>query len=274
VNSIQHSGDRLDNPIFNGGGFIGSVTGSECAAKCDDPSNKDKHGRTCVAFEHSSQDYNAVASCALAWGCDYTRYWSGGKTYIRNPPTFSPSDAPTTPQPTFAPSDAPTTSKPTFSPSDAPTTSKPTFAPSEVPTTSNPTFVPSKSPIITPQETQYTGHATSQCYVNSIQHSGDRLDNPIFNGGGFIGSVTGSECAAKCDDPSNKDKHGRTCVAFEHSSQDYNAVASCALAWGCDYTRDWSGGKTYIRNRRALASLEEENFVQIGSRLLQNERKM
>merc|ERR1712137_674647 len=96
-----------------------------------------KHGRTCVAFEHSSQDYHGVASCALAWGCDYTRDWSGGKTYIR--------------------------------------------------------------------KTQYTGHATSQCYVNSIQHSGDRLDNPIFNGGGFIGSVTGSECAAKCDDPSNKD---------------------------------------------------------------------
>merc|ERR1712137_750135 len=138
-----------------------------------------KHGRTCVAFEHSSQDYHGVASCALAWGCDYTRDWSGGKTYIR--------------------------------------------------------------------KTQYTGHATSQCYVNSIQHSGDRLDNPIFNGGGFIGSVTGSECAAKCDDPSNKDRHGRTCVAFEHSSQDYNAVASCALAWGCDYTRYWSGGKTYIR---------------------------
>merc|ERR1712198_172789 len=95
------------------------------------------------------------------------------------PPTFSPSDAPTTPQPTFAPSNAPTaskptfvpsnvptTSKPTFVPSDAPTTSKPTFAPSEGPTTSNPTFAPSKSPIITPPVT-YTTHHKKQCPSNN-----------------------------------------------------------------------------------------------------------
>jgi len=96
-------------------------------------------------------------------------------------------------------------------------------------------------------QTKYTEYGSSQCYVNSIQHSGDRIDNPIFNGGGFIGSYTGPECAAFCDDLSNTDEQGRTCVAFEHSSQDYNAVASCALAWGCDYTKSWSGGNTYVK---------------------------
>merc|ERR1712198_543041 len=140
-----------------------------------DPSNKDRHGRTCVAFEHSSQDYNAVASCALAWGCDYTRYWSGGKTYIRNPPTFSPSDAPTTPQPTF-------------SPSDAPTTSKPTFAPSEVPTTSNPTFVPSKSPIITPPD----------CTNNCVSTPGWTIDSNPVTTCGWMEHICGPMRRGEC----------------------------------------------------------------------------
>jgi len=112
---------------------------------------------------------------------------------------------------------------------------------------------------------EYTTHAYSQCWVNNVQHSGDREDNPIFNGGGFIGSYTGAECARFCDDMSNTDQHGRTCVAFEHSSQDYNAVASCALAWGCDHTEHWSGGKTYIRSSETCMDASTANNGQYNT---------
>merc|ERR1712131_238921 len=135
---------------------------------------------TCEAGELNEDDCNALSNVRARGNCDYA---SNPQICIR-PPTFSPSDAPTTPQPTFAPSnapttskptfvpsDAPTTSKPTFSPSDAPTTSKPTFSPSEGPTTSNPTFAPSKSPIITPQVT-YTTHYKKQCPSNNWVKSG------------------------------------------------------------------------------------------------------
>jgi len=143
---------------------------------------------SCEAGELNEDDCNALSNVRARGTCDYA---NNPQICIR-PPTFTPSDAPTTPQPTFAPSDAPTTSKPTFvpsdapttskptfapsdapttskptfSPSDAPTTSKPTFAPSEVPTTSNPTFAPSKSPIPTPQVT-YTTHYKKQCPSNN-----------------------------------------------------------------------------------------------------------
>ena len=73
----------MDNPIFGGGGFIGRMTGDECRDKCDDRSNKDSNGRRCVAYEHSSQNNADVANCALAWACDFTRFWNGGATYIR-----------------------------------------------------------------------------------------------------------------------------------------------------------------------------------------------
>jgi len=148
---------------------------------------------TCEAGELTEDDCNALSNVRARGNCDYA---NNPQICIR-PPTFSPSDAPTTPQPTFAPSDppttskptfspsdapttskptfapsdAPTTSKPTFAPSDAPTTSKPTFAPSEGPTTSNPTFAPSKSPIITPQVT-YTTHHKKQCPSNNWYKEG------------------------------------------------------------------------------------------------------
>merc|ERR1719397_207006 len=80
-------------------------------------------------------------------------------------------------------------------------------------------------------------------------YSEDKLDNPMFGGGGFSGSYTGAQCKELCDDVNNVDSHGRACVAFEHSSQDYDAVASCALAWACDRTEKWNGGKAYIRPR-------------------------
>merc|ERR1712136_573741 len=122
---------------------------------------------TCEAGELTEDDCNALSNVRARGNCDYADY---PQICIR-PPTFSPSDAPTTPKPTFSPSDAPTTSKPTFAPSDAPTTSKPTFAPSEGPTTSNPTFAPSKSPIITPQVT-YTTHHKKQCPSNNWYKEG------------------------------------------------------------------------------------------------------
>merc|ERR1719326_1549311 len=141
ANSAPYIGDRLENPIFNGGGFIGQMTGSECAAECTNPANVDGFGRPCVAFEHSSQDYAAVANCALAWACDYTEKWSGGAAYIR-------------------------------------------------------------------AYMKYTKHEKSQCQANFAPYNGDRLDNPIFNGGGFIGQMTGSECAAECTNPANVDGFG------------------------------------------------------------------
>jgi len=92
----------------------------------------------------------------------------------------------------------------------------------------------------------YTKSGYSQCFTYSTPYPGDRLDNPIFNGGGFIGAMTGSECEARCN--SDHDPHGRPCVAIEHSSQNHDAVANCALAWACDYTQSWNGGAVYIRN--------------------------
>jgi len=94
---------------------------------------------------------------------------------------------------------------------------------------------------------EYVKHGKSQCYANAAPNNGDSRDNPIFGGGGFIGQMTGTECEAQCNDPSNVDEHGRECVAFEHSSQNYDAVANCALAWACDYTKSWNGGAAYIQ---------------------------
>lgn len=108
-----------------------------------------------------------------------------------------------------------------------------------------PTSIPSMAPTMVPGE--YIAHSHAQCHVNTIQYPGDRHNNPIFGGGGFIGRYTGSDCARLCDDTSNRDGYGRRCVAFEHKSQDFNAEADCALAWGCDETKHWSGGRTYIK---------------------------
>ena len=94
---------------------------------------------------------------------------------------------------------------------------------------------------------KYQSYQYSQCYTSSAPYDGDRLDNPIFGGGGFIGRMTGDECRDRCDDGSNKDSNVRRCVAYEHSSQNPADVANCALAWACDFTRPWNGGATYIR---------------------------
>ena len=95
---------------------------------------------------------------------------------------------------------------------------------------------------------EYQSYQSSQCYTSSATYVGDRLDNPIFGGGGFIGRMTGDECRSNCNDVSNKDSHGRSCVAYEHSSQNPANLANCALAWACDFTKPWNGGATYIKN--------------------------
>jgi len=112
---------------------------------------------------------------------------------------------------------------------------------------------------------EYIKHGKSQCRADAAPYDGDRLDNPIFGGGGFIGQMTGAECEAQCNDPSNVDEHGRECVAFEHSSQNYDAVANCALAWACDFTKSWSGGTTYIRANTMLHT-DRYNFQLRGDK--------
>ena len=94
----------------------------------------------------------------------------------------------------------------------------------------------------------YQSYQSSQCYANSAPYDGDSVDNPVFGGSGYIGSMTGEECRSQCDDESLVDSHGRRCVAYEHSSQNPSDVANCALAWACDFTKPWTGGAVYIRN--------------------------
>jgi len=311
-NFAFYRGDRFDNPIFNGASSIGQMTGSECEAECTNPANVDSRGRPCVAFEHSSQDYDAVANCALAWACDYTTPWHGGASYIRvSLPTTSPSALPSMSPSTDEPSMSPSADEPSVSPTNEPTGCVTIFQHGDFSGTSvslnigeynlldlgdlgndeassmivghackitlfadghfkgeHVTFTPGSYGIdaftstigndklssCIVEATEYIKHEKSQCQANFAPYNGDRLDNPIFNGGGFIGQMTGSECAAECTNPANVDGFGRPCVAFEHSSQDYDAVANCALAWACDYTEKWSGGAAYIRAHMNLPS--------------------
>eukprot|EP00947_MAST-08B_sp_MAST-8B-sp1_P002944 g2944.t1 len=86
-----------------------------------------------------------------------------------------------------------------------------------------------------------------QCFVNGDKavHHGDRTDNPVFGGGGFIGTLTLDECKARCD--TDKGPRGRPCVAIEFvdGGGDSSGKKLCALLWGCDYVRDWTGGSVY-----------------------------
>jgi len=89
--------------------------------------------------------------------------------------------------------------------------------------------------------------AKKQCYVKKIQHRGDRLDNPIFEGGNFAGTMTFKDCKRACE--TQKDSKGRKCVAFEMSdggrALGAHEKVPCALAWGCDYVKNWWGGSVF-----------------------------
>jgi len=194
VNQKQYNNDRLDNPMFNGGGFWSySTTMEECAMKCADPRTLDPRGRRCVAFEFSIPSKTTVKSrsrCAFAWGCDYTKNWSGGSVWR-----------------------------------------------------------PTKACLITRSGRKWCQDTKSQCFVSATQYKNDRLDNPMFNGGGFWSkSTTMEECARKCADPTNVDPKGRRCVAFEFSIPSKTNLKSrsrCAFAWGCHYTKYWRGGSVW-----------------------------
>jgi len=338
ANFAPYDGDKLGNPIFNGGGFIGQMTGSECEAECTNPANVDEFGRPCVAFEHSSQNYDAVANCALAWACDYTEKWTGGASYIRaytdlpsdyalaasdvcvsavdvdgtlfdvfytgmvdstklvhtsgsvtcnvnTPNRYSnwgctPGDAGLAIR--LLADDELTRKFPSSGTEDlTENTEVETWYKLEGHDSSSDSLTfngPSQAilhryravyadalpvwnsdhdnggevcfDVFMKAATAYVKHGHSQCFSNNAPFDGDRVDNPIFGTGGFIGEMTGAECEAQCNDPTNVDEHGRPCVAFEHAHQCYEAVANCALAWACDYTKEWSGGNVYSRAYR------------------------
>ena len=91
--------------------------------------------------------------------------------------------------------------------------------------------------------------ANRQCIVYDTEYDGDRLDNPIFEGGGFIGTLTLADCMAHCD--LSSDSKGRECVAIEWSDggqlRSSSITKKCALVWGCDDTSNWGGGSVYQR---------------------------
>jgi hypothetical protein len=102
--------------------------------------------------------------------------------------------------------------------------------------------------------------ANKQCHVHTdkVVHTGDRADNPVIlnpaNGGGFFGKVDRLHCQGLCN--TEKDPHGRPCVAFEFSDSGFEQPGycrgwgckrHCALTWGCDYTKPWTGGSVYMR---------------------------
>ena len=94
----------------------------------------------------------------------------------------------------------------------------------------------------------YESHPASQCHTSSTFYPEDTMDNPIFGGGRFFNDgslMTGDECREACDDASNVDDYGRPCVAYEHSSQNPDDLAKCALAWACESVESWDGGSAY-----------------------------
>lgn len=71
----------------------------------------------------------------------------------------------------------------------------------------------------------------AQCFVDEIEYDGDRTDNPIFEGGGFIGTMTLAQCKSECT--SRTDSKGRPCVAIEWSdggsTQSDSTTKSCGI---------------------------------------------
>ena len=83
----------------------------------------------------------------------------------------------------------------------------------------------------------------SQCYSNTVELEGDRLDNPVWS----VGDQTLSQCKAMCS--TERDAFGRPCVAIEYKDGGQNLPASekrnCNMAWACDFTESWSDGSVY-----------------------------
>jgi len=98
-----------------------------------------------------------------------------------------------------------------------------------------------------PSPTYGKRHATKQCFVDRIQYPGDRKDNPVFEGGGFVGVLRLDECKARCN--RERDSKGRSCVAIEWKDDGHNLKysekRSCALLWGCDSLSHWGGGSVF-----------------------------
>jgi len=111
----------------------------------------------------------------------------------------------------------------------------------------------------TPPPPKYGGRqAKKQCFVNKTQYPGDRKDNPVFEGGGFIGTLTLDACEAQCD--KRKDSKGRPCVAIEWvdggRNLGPNEKRSCAVLWGCDYLQGWGGGSVFKKISEATITLD------------------
>jgi len=81
VEATQFEGDVDHNPLWWGG----TMTLAECKSQC--ASSTDSNGRPCVAIEWGDggvvQSDSTEKSCAFAWGCDYTEYWSGGSVFVQ-----------------------------------------------------------------------------------------------------------------------------------------------------------------------------------------------
>ena len=96
----------------------------------------------------------------------------------------------------------------------------------------------------------YSGQkAYKQCMVNETQYDGDSTGNPIFEGGGSIGTYTLSICKSFCS--LRTDSYGRQCVAIEWSdggqTLSSDSTADCALGI-CRYI---DGSSLHTQNLRS-----------------------
>jgi len=303
INRKQYHNDRLDNPMFNGGGFWSlATTMEECARKCADPRTVDRRGRRCVAFEFSRTSKTTLSTrsrCAFAWGCDYTKYWGGGSVWRPTKACLTTKNGREWCQDSMSQCfvnkkqlwhdrlDNPmfngggfwslaTTMEECARKCADPRTmdrygrrcvafefSKPFTT--TLSSRSRCAFAwgcdytkywgggsvwrPTKACLTTRSGKKWCQDTKSQCFVTRKRYRYDRLDNPMFNGGGFWSTATTMEqCARECANPRNVDPKGRRCVAFEFSipsKTNLHSRSRCAFAWGCDYTKYWSGGSVW-----------------------------
>jgi len=86
----------------------------------------------------------------------------------------------------------------------------------------------------------------AQCYVEEKEYSDDIENNPVFE---YSDELTLAQCQSKC--AKKTDSKGRPCVAIEWKdggeAQKDSKKKQCALAWGCDYTGHWKDGSVFMR---------------------------